>query len=247
MHLTDQYYPEAKFGGFTAVDGTVAFYTRINSLVEPDHVVLDIGCGRGGFSDRSARIHRNLRQFKGRVRQVIGIDVDPAGEENPLLDTFRLIDGPRWPVESASVQVAYSDWTVEHIDDPDTFFEECYRVLSPGGYLCVRTTNRLSYVGILSTLIPNRLHDKTLKVAQPSRQTRDVFPTVYRANTVRQLRGALERAGFEHCVYGHDAEPSYLHFSRVAYLMGMLHQKLAPAYFKPALFAFARKPVVAAS
>lgn len=41
------YYPESRFGGFTDVDGTVAFYTRVQSLVEAGSVVLDVGCGRG--------------------------------------------------------------------------------------------------------------------------------------------------------------------------------------------------------
>jgi len=43
----DKWYPERRFGGFTHVDGTVVFYTRVNSLLDRSTVVLDMGCGRG--------------------------------------------------------------------------------------------------------------------------------------------------------------------------------------------------------
>ena len=51
----------------------------------------------------------------------------------------------------------------------------------------------------------------------------------------------LERQGFEACVYGHDAEPSYLAFNRLAYWLGTLHAKLAPQGIQLLLFGFARK------
>ena len=41
-------------------------------------------------------------------------------------------------------------------------------------------------------------------------------------------------------VYGYDAEPSYLAFSRVAYFLGVLWQRLAPGFLRSAIFAFAR-------
>lgn len=41
------FYPEARFGGFSGIDGTVAFYTCINALPEPDYVVVGFGCRLG--------------------------------------------------------------------------------------------------------------------------------------------------------------------------------------------------------
>jgi len=41
-------------------------------------------------------------------------------------------------------------------------------------------------------------------------------------------------------VYGYEAEPSYLNFSKLVYAFGVLHQRLAPGFIRPALFAFAR-------
>ena len=44
-------------------------------------------------------------------------------------------------------------------------------------------------------------------------------------------------------MYGHESEPKYLQFSKLAYRIGVLYQRLAPGTFRNALFAFARKPV----
>jgi SAM-dependent methyltransferase len=46
-HLMERFYPESRFGGFTDIDGTVAFYPRVNALAASKDVVLDFGCGQG--------------------------------------------------------------------------------------------------------------------------------------------------------------------------------------------------------
>jgi len=74
---------------------------------------------------------------------------------------------------------------------------------------------------------------------QPARRAEDVFPTYYRCNTIWRLRRMLVRQGFDGVVYGYEAEPSYLNFSKLAYSLGVLHQKFAPSIVRPALFAFA--------
>jgi len=237
-----RYYPESRFGGFTDVDGTIAFYMRVRSLIAPDAVVLDIGCGRGAFADDPVQVRRELRIFKGHCKRVIGIDVDARAKQHPFLDEFRLIEGPRWPVEDASVDLCVNDFVLEHVTDPGQFFAECSRVTRPGGYVCIRTPNALNYISLLARLVPNRRHAAVLdKVLYADRPEEDTFPTVFRCNTTRRLRRALSRHGFEPCVYGFEAEPYHLGFCRPAYLCGVLHQRFAPRYFKTTLFAFARR------
>ena len=153
-HLPDQTactYPECKFGGFTDIDATVAFYTRVNSLVRPTSVVLDIGCGRGSYySMDPVSIRRELRVLKGKCQKVIGIDVDKTAIENPFLDEFRPIHGPHWPLDGDSVDVCICDYVPEHVEEPHKFFCEIGRVTKPGGYVCIRTPNALSYFGLLA-------------------------------------------------------------------------------------------------
>jgi len=241
MSYLNAFYPESRFGGFTDVDGTVAFYTRVGALTEPSAVVLDVGCGRGEYADDPVAARRELRIFRGKCAKVIGIDVDPAAEANPFVDEFRLIEPPRWPVDNLSVDTCICDTVIEHLEEPDGFFAEAARVIRPGGHLCIRTPNVLSYFGLLSKLIPNKRHAAVLAKVQDRRCEQDVFPTVYKCNTRAKLRAMLRKHRFDAAVYGYEAEPSYLSFSKLAYALGVLHQKLAPGALKVSLFAFARK------
>lgn len=47
MGLKERFYPETTYGGFSYVDGTIAFFSRVNALLKPESVVVDFGCGRG--------------------------------------------------------------------------------------------------------------------------------------------------------------------------------------------------------
>lgn len=241
MSFEDQFYPEHRFGGYTDVDGTVAFYGRIQAIAEPDHVVLDLGCGRAAHQEDPVRFRRELRRLNGRVRRVIGVDVDPVAADNPFIDEFHLLDGARWPIDDDAIDLVICDMVVEHIEDPDVFFAELARVTRVGGVACLRTPNKWSYVAVASRLVPNRHHARVLEKVQEGRKEEDVFPTHYRCNTRPALRRHLRGNGFAPVVYGFESEPRYLAFSRLAYRLGVWHQKLAPELFRPTLFAFARR------
>jgi hypothetical protein len=43
--------PESRFSGFTDIDGTVAFYLRVNALATSKDVVLDLDCGQGTYAN----------------------------------------------------------------------------------------------------------------------------------------------------------------------------------------------------
>jgi SAM-dependent methyltransferase len=242
--LKQRFYPESRHGGYTDIDGTVVFHTRVNSLVSAQDVVVDIGCGRGQHREDSVRLRRELKILQGKCRRVIGIDVDPNARMNPYLDEFQIIspDTMDFPVANATTDLCVSDYVVEHVRDPGKFFAECQRILKPGGYLCIRTTNVLSYVGLAATVTPNRWHARVVSWAQRGRESRDVFPTQYRVNTRRKLSRALANAGFDPCVYIHNPEPSYLSRFALAYRFGVLYQRHAPRAWGTVLLAFAQKP-----
>jgi len=240
MNNKERFYPEARFGGFTDIDGTVAFFNRVNSLLDSSFVVLDVGCGRGAYNEDSVLLRKNLRILKGKVAKVIGIDVDQSAQNNLFLDEFHFVQCESWPIESDSIDLIVCDNVLEHILDPDQLFSEIRRVLRNDGFLCIRTPNRWSYIAIAATLIPNKYHSKVTSVVQDGRKEEDVFPTVYKCNSIRKLNNIMKKNGLEGVVYGYEAEPSYLSFSTITYFFGVLHQRFAPGFIKPALFAFGK-------
>jgi SAM-dependent methyltransferase len=244
LEYLHEFYPESRFGDYSDRDGSIAFYARINELLQPSFSVLDFGCGRGaGFEDR-VRIRRDLRILRGKVERVIGIDIAPAGNKNPIIDEFRLLqDRQPWPVADNSIDLLVSDHTLEHLSDPDSFFSEAWRVLKQGGYICLRTPNKFSYIGLGSHVMPNSVHPKVLaKVMGLGCREDDVFPVLYRCNSAWTLRRKLQRQGFISIVYAFESEPNYLGFSKAAYWFGVFYQRFAPPVLRSTLFAFGRKP-----
>jgi len=240
MDYKNVFYPESKFGGFSSVDGTVAFYSRVNALLCPGFVLLDYGCGRGALANDPLPYRRSLRNFKGRAARVIGLDLSPLAANNPFIDEFHLLETTRWPLDDHSVDLCTCDSVLEHVEFPDVFFAEARRTLKPGGFLCMRTSNLWGYPALISRLLPNRSHLGVLKRVKPNVIEQDIFPTFYRCNTLPALRRSLGKNGFEHAVFGYATEPSYLSFSAITYWLGTLYQKLAPSFFQPVIFGFGR-------
>lgn len=235
------FYPETRFGGFSKVDGTIAFYTRINALINKRSTVLNIGCGRGAFKEETVPFRRDMQIFKGRVKKVIGIDVDERAQANPYLDDFKLIKDGRFPLKSGSVDLCYCDYVLEHIENPKKFIRECKRVLKKGGYLCFRTTNSWGYISIYSRLIPQKLHSRVINKVQDGRKSEDIFKKYYRMNSILKLQKMLRRARFDACIYGYSSEPAYSSFSKMAYFLTLIWHRLTPSLFKETILGFAQK------
>lgn len=234
--------PEVAAGGFTRDDTTVGFFVRVNALLKPDMTVIDLGAGRGTMLLGQDNFTKRLLKLQGKVKKVIGIDVDGAIAEHPFLDERHVVPiGAPYPVPSGSVDLIVSDWVLEHIADPEGFVAEVTRVLKPGGWFCARTPNRWSYVGIAASLVPNALHTKVLSKVWPDRQDVDVFPTVYKMNT----RGALNRhflaAAWNNFSYVANPTPKYHANSRLLFGLIGLYQNLVPSALKTDMIVMLQK------
>lgn len=244
-----RFYPESRLLGYTFVDGTIQFYNAVNKLMGKnalEKTFLDLGCGRGWYmySDEASAegIIKQLRNFKGRVKKVIGIDVDKNAATNPALDEFRLLVlGKPWPLEDNSIDICVCDYVVEHITDVTFFFSELTRILKKDGVVCIRTPNKFGYVAVASSLVPNSLHKKLLKKVQPTREEKDVFPVAYECNSKKKFLRLFKEYGFEGYVFYYEAEPNYLKFSYGSFALGYYLHKLLPGNFKNTLFAFGKK------
>ncbi len=237
-----RFFPETDVAGFSHVDGSVDFWSRVNALVTPDSRVLDYGAGRGAFIDNDpSPYRRQLKILRGRVAHVTGCDVDPAVRENPFLDAADVIDfSAALPYPDASFDVIYANWVFEHVVDPAHVAAELMRVLKPGGWLCAATANRWGYVAIISSMVPNRSHSKVLSKVSPDVKDFDVFPTMYRMNTPATLRRLLPQAQ-RVVTYRRSSEPSY-HFNFPLLYRGfMVLHDLLPSALQTGLFLFAQK------
>ena len=236
-------YPEIAAGGFSRVDGTVAFFTRVNALLSPTMTVLDFGAGRGaGALDDPVDYRRGLQTLKGKVKEVIGVDIDRAVLENPALDrAIVTIASDALPIEDRSIDVIVSDFCFEHIERPDIVSAELDRVLKVGGWICARTPNRWGYISVSARLVPNRWHVAALRRLQPQRKVVDVFPTRYRLNTVRSLKRYFPSERYQHCHYLHNGPPAYFGTRPTVVKAAQFMLRCAPERLSPILFVFMRK------
>jgi hypothetical protein len=238
------FYPETAFGGFTDIDGTIAFYVRVNALVEPSFRIVDFGCGRGGQAEDPIAFRRNLRCFKGRVARIIGLDVDIAGRTNPCLDEFRsLMPDASWGRRNRMGEFDYLRFCDGAPGRSRGLIPRGQKGSRARGGICVSAPLMLTVTSALSRrLVPNKHHAKITSKAQADRKEEDVFPTLYRCNTISAIRRQMRLSGFQSLVYGYEAEPSYLEFSKLAYALGVLHQKYACSFMRPVILAFGRVP-----
>jgi SAM-dependent methyltransferase len=135
--------------------------------------VLDIACGEGYGSALLARV----------AEHVIGVDVSPEAVEHARgayrgvanLE-FRGGSCTRIPLPDASVELAVSFETLEHIAEQEAFMEELARVLTPDGVVLLSCPNKLEYTDKRG--FRNEFHVKEL---------------------YREELEALVRARFAHC------------------------------------------------
>jgi SAM-dependent methyltransferase len=237
-----RHYPEIGAGGFSHVDGTIEFYSRVNALIDRSSVVLDLGAGRGKFVTDPVAYRRELRSLKGRVQRLIGIDVDASVLQNVTLDEAHVIDASSpFPLEDRSVDIIISDFTFEHITNPDLVAAEVERVLRPGGWLCARTPNKWGYIGVGARAVPNRLHVRSLRVLQPEKAPEDTFDVAYRLNTARSLRLHFPQDRFDHFTYAMNNEPAYFADSGLAWAAALTAFRLLPRRAGAVLYVFLRK------
>lgn len=172
--------------------------------------ILDFGAGRGLLAEHRLPYIRQITNFKGRVRKVVGVDVDPIVTTNPTLDVGLPFDGDRIACEDESFDLIYSDHVFEHIPDPVVTATELFRVLKPGGWLCVRTPHLYSVLVLGSKLVPNRKHAEMLTKVQPGgRKALDVFPTHYRLNSMRAIKNYFPADRWANHSYTWNPEPAY--------------------------------------
>jgi len=208
--LCEKYYAGRKFSRGLYRD-------LIHKYVSPGDRLLDAGCGRHlEFS----------KEFSDNV-QVVGIDLEETLETRNRRSPYAVRgDLGRLPFPSGYFNLVISRSVVEHLTDPALVFREFERVLKLGGRVILSTPNRYDYVSVVASITPYRWHRSMVsKVVGVSED--DVFPTLYRANTLSKLGKELRAVGLcERQLLAINHYPVYLMFSPVLFRLGVLYEKL---------------------
>jgi ubiquinone/menaquinone biosynthesis C-methylase UbiE len=210
QQLFDQHYAGRKFSRGQYKD-------LIRQHVSPGTRLLDAGCGH--YLEFSRELADTV--------EVVGVDLEEQLDTRNRRSPYAIrADLEHLPFPSNYFDVVISRSVVEHLTDPPRVFRELHRVLKPGGKVILSTPNKWDYISVAARLTPYSWHralvSKMLGVSED-----DVFPTLYRANTLSKLRQELRAAGLnEKTLRAVGHYPAYLMFSPVLFRIGMLYERL---------------------
>jgi SAM-dependent methyltransferase len=197
-------------------DNDTVFRQMIYDAVGSESRVLDAGAGAGELFQY---------ELKDKAMEIVGVDLDPRVERNPQLHRGICANLTNIPVEDNYFDLVFSRYVLEHIDNPQEFLQEIYRILKPGGCFLFLAPNRWHYVSIIASFTPMWFHNWYNRLR--GRQEDDTFPTVYHLNTRSRIRRQFRFAGFEERkLIFRECCPNYLTFSIPTFLLGVVYERL---------------------
>lgn len=193
------------------------FRETIVAVLKKHYVVLDVGAGVGILP------HTN---YRGMAARVCGIDPDERVRENPNLDESKVAFAEDIPYPDNSFDLAFCSNVLEHLERPDVVLSEVRRVLKPGGIFVAKTPNLWHYMAMTARLAPHWLHELIISRIF-TRTAKDIFPTLYRANTRRSVTRHARAADLEVVsVEFFEDRPEYLRFSVPTYVAGWAYERI---------------------
>jgi ubiquinone/menaquinone biosynthesis C-methylase UbiE len=200
-------------------DSMVIFSKLFGQIVRPQTKLLDLGCGRANVV---------LSDYRQLISEAVGIDASQeATAGNDSLDRIVIGNVESLPFADRYFDVVISQWTIEHFQNPQKVFAECYRVLKPSGYFLFVTPYSRSPIILAKRALGQAITRKILSLAY-GREEKDCFETAYRANTASSLTKALVAAGFKKDVLLENPDPSYWGFNAFVFKAALLAEKLFP-------------------
>lgn len=198
-------------------ENDTVFLRMVEKSVSDVHSVLDAGAGAGDAFPYS---------FRGKVKEMVGIDLDPRVVDNPRLDRGVEGDLNSMPFPDACFDVVFSRYVLEHVAEPEKFANEIARVLKPGGLFFFLTPSKWHYVAVLARLTPDWFHDWYNEKLR-GRSSEDTFPTCYKLNAAGDLNRELGQAGLvaRELIF-REVSPNYFLWSFPLFYLGMFYERV---------------------
>ncbi len=186
---------EVPFTGAEWAAKSEAYASLISEHLSPQTVWLDAGCGSRLLESDLDPLENWLARH---CKTLVGMDFGVTSNRNIKL----LVQGSVYalPFADNSLDLITFRMVVEHLDQPRHAFAECARCLRPGGAIVVITPNLLNY-GILGNAVATKLLPDKFRLrivhSSDSRTGEDIFPVLYKANTMPRLVQSLDSSGLQ--------------------------------------------------
>lgn len=218
-------------------DETMVYLSNVfASLCKQDSTVLDAGCGNGNYI---------IDENRAKIGWAFGVDVSiDETAKNICLDDLKFASLEKLPFEDNKFDLVVSLWVFEHLENPKIVFQEIYRVLKPNGYFLFATPNSSYFpIKLVSTLKYVKVNHFLNKVLF-GREEKEIFPTYYRANTIKDLAKA-NQSQFNIKEIRLNSDISYTSFNEPTYFLSKILLKLPKmfSYFTyPHIIGILKKP-----
>ena len=216
--LLRRWYPDER------KNGTRLFYSWGRQHTNARQIALNGGAGPATKNP--------LRSFRGEVARVVGVDIERIVLGNEELDEAHVVDGTRLPFDDGTFDIAISDYVLEHVEFPEPFLKEVHRVLKPGGSFFFRTPNKYHYASLIAKWTPQWVHVRLANLVRGlSSDAPDPYPTFHRLNSRKELEKLAREIGFVQVdLRMIECEPSYLVFSPIPFMAGVLYERTVNRY-----------------
>lgn len=188
--------------------------TVLNQL-RPNVRWLDAGCGWRILDDGLEDLETTLAT---KPQFAVGVDLDfPHLRRHISFSRRAQASLDELPFSPGSFDLITCNMVAEHLPEPLPIFKELARVLAPGGRIMLHTPNTANYL-VLANIVAKKILPKSVvgKLINDGRAEEDIFPTFYRANSMRALRTLGQSSGLQ------------VEFARV-----LTHQKPYTRFFAP--------------
>ncbi len=216
------------------------YQTIVNQLVTSESQWLDVGSGKCLFPYNNAL----AIELANRCQWLTGLDPSPNLEYNEIVH-----EKVQVPLEQFTTNRTYDLATfhmvAEHIAEPETACSKLAEIIAPEGHVVIYTPYKYSLLALMASIVPNRLHALWTKLLTPHRKEEDVFPTVYRMNTRRDLARVFEENEFDEVFFDYFPDCILFHRSqmgtRLELLLWKICQRIRVPYPESNLIAVFKK------